>query len=305
MSLLTLLDIAVANGRDDVAGLIEESIQAHPEIEMGAVRTIKGTQYKTLVRTALPTVSFRNANEGTPAGKSTFENRLVETYILTPRFEADKAVADAYEDGPAAYIAMEASAQLEASMRLLGKQFYYGTGSDGDAKGHPGLLGSVDTELVVDAAGTAADTGSSVWAVKWGAQDVIWVYGQNGQLQLDDLRIQSIEDANGNRFDAYIQTLTAYPGMQVGSKNSIGRIKKITEEAGKTLTDDMMYDLLSKFPAGVRPDVFFMTRRSLKQLRQSRTATNATGAPAPVPTEVEGIPIAVTDSILNTEALTL
>lgn len=305
MSLLTLLDIAIHNGSDQVAGLIEESIQVHPELVLGAARTIKGTQYKTLVRTALPTVGFRNANEGTAAAKSTFENRLVETFIMEPRFESDKAVADGYEDGAEAYIAMEAAAQLEAAMRTLGKQFYYGIGTGGDAKGHPGLIGSIDSDLVVDAGGTTADTGSSVWAVKWGVKDVIWVYGQNGQLELNDLRIESIADADGNRFDAYVQTMSAYPGLQVGSKNAIGRIKKITEDSGKTLTDDMIYDLLSKFPAGIVPDVLFMTRRSLKQLRASRTATNATGAPAPIPTEVEGIPIAVTDSILNTEALTL
>jgi len=41
----------------------------------------------------------------------------------------------------------------------------------------------------------------------------------------------------------------------------------------------------------------------LKQLRDSRTATNVTGAPAPRPTEVEGIPIIVTDAIVNTEAV--
>jgi hypothetical protein len=48
-----------------------------------------------------------------------------------------------------------------------------------------------------------------------------------------------------------------------------------------------------------------MTKRSQEQLRASRTATNATGAPAPIPTDAFGIPIGVTDGILNTEALTL
>lgn len=303
MSLLTLLDIAIHNGSDQVAGLIEESIQVHPELVLGAARTIKGTQYKTLVRTALPTVGFRNANEGTAAAKSTFENRLVETFIMEPRFESDKAVADGYEDGAEAYIAMEAAAQLEAAMRTLGKQFYYGIGAGGDAKGHPGLVGSIDDALTVDAEGTTASTASSVWAVKWGVKDVIWVYGQNGQLELNELRIESIADAAGNRFDAYVQTMSAYPGLQVGSKNSIGRIYNLTEDSGKGLTDDLLYDLLSKFPAGIKPDVFLMTRRSLRQLRGSRTATNPTGAPAPIPTEVEGVPIAVTDSILDTEAI--
>jgi hypothetical protein len=46
-----------------------------------------------------------------------------------------------------------------------------------------------------------------------------------------------------------------------------------------------------------------MNRRSLRQLQQSRTATNSTGAPAPFPTEAFGVPIVVTDALLSTEAL--
>jgi hypothetical protein len=46
-----------------------------------------------------------------------------------------------------------------------------------------------------------------------------------------------------------------------------------------------------------------MNRRSLSQLRKSRTATNATGTPAPIPREVEGIPIIVTEALSSTEAI--
>lgn len=311
----TLLDIARMNGSDAVAGLIEESQQAHPELSgmvntvkipgVGFMRTIKGTQYKTLVRTALPTVAFRDANEGAAASGSAWANRLVETFILNPRFEADKAIADAHEDGAEAYLALEASGQLEAAFRLLGKQFYYGRGTGGDAKGHPGMLQAYDaTNMVVDAGGTTANTGSSAWLVKFGPKDVSWVLGQDGNLELDDPRIESLSDGT-NRYTAYVQELLAYVGAQVGSVNAVARIKKLTADSGKGMTDALMYSALELFPAGVAPDVCFMTRRSRAQLRTSRTATNATGTPAPLPQEVEGIPIAVTDSILNTEALTL
>lgn len=320
MALPTLLDIAIHNGVDAVVGLVDEASKAHPEISgrttingqeiqignVGAARTIRGMNYRTLVRTALPTAGFRHANEGVAASKGTYENRLVETFILNPRFESDKAVADRHEDGWQAYLAIEASGTLEAAMQVLGKQFYYGTGAGGDAKGHPGLLASLDTtNMVVDAGGTTAATGSSVWAVKWGPMAVQWVYGADGALDLSDVRIESLVDSGSNRFTAYVQELLAYPGVQVASKRAIGRIKKLTEDAGKGLTDALLATLLSKFETGVRPDVFFMSRRSHKQLQSSRTATTTTGAPAPFPVEAFGIPIAVTDSILDTEALTL
>jgi hypothetical protein len=302
----TLLDIAKLNGTDAVVGLIEEATRAHPELTLGAARTIRGLNYKTKVRTGLPTVAFRAANEGTAVSKSAFENRLVECFMLNPIFEADKAVADSYEDGAAAYMAIEGGGILEAAMHLLAKQMYYGAGTDGDAKGYPGFIQAYDaTNMVVDAGGTTATTGSSVWAVRWGPQHVQWVWGANGQLALSDVKEAILLDTNQNPYTGYWQDFLARPGVQVGSIYSIGRVKKLTEDASKGLTDALLATLLSKFPVGVVPDVFLMNRRSLFQLRSSRTATNPTGAPAPIPDESFNVPIAVTDAILNTEALTL
>ncbi len=306
MAMPTLLDIAKANAADAAIGLIDEAAKAHPEITMGAARTIPGTQYRTLVRTGLPTVAFRNANEGSAVDKAAYENRLVETFILNPQFEVDKAVADAYVDGWEAYLALEADGQMEAALQKLAAVFYYGRGTGWDAKGFPGLLAAYDsTNMVVDAGGTTGDTGSSLWAVKFGPKDVQWVYGQNGELSMPDVETVRLTDGSGNPYTGYRSELTAYPGLQVGSVYSISRIKKLTADSGKGLTDALIATLLSKFPVGRRPDVMLCTRRSLEQLRSSRTATNATGAPAPIPTEAFGVPIAPTEAILNTEALTL
>lgn len=123
---ITLLDIVKANGSDGVVGLVDETIRAHPEVMVGAARTIKGINYKTLIRKSLGSVAFRDFNSGSGVVKATYDNQLIETFLLNPRIEADKAVADAAEDGAEAYISMEATAVMEASMQLLGRQFYYG-----------------------------------------------------------------------------------------------------------------------------------------------------------------------------------
>lgn len=317
MPLPTLLDVAKRNAADSTVGLIDEASRQVPEItgmvysrgqmltvpNVGAARTIKGTQYKTLVRTSLPTAGFRAANTGVAASKSTYENRLVECFILNPRWECDVAVANSNEDGAEAYIAEEAEAITAAALMALGKQFYYGRNTGGDAAGHPGLIDAVDAELIVDATGSTANTGSSVWAVSFGPKKVQWVLGDEGSLDVSDVRIGDVVDVNGYRFSAYIQEMLAHVGVQVGTKYSVGRIKNVTAQAGKTLTDAMLGSLLSKFPVGFMPDCFFMSRRSLEQLRSSRTATNATGAEAPTPTEAHNVPIIPTDSILDTEAI--
>lgn len=301
MAMPTLLDIAKANGSDAAVGLIEEVLTYSPEVMLGPARTIRGLNYKTLVRTALPGVSFRDANEGTAATKSTVENRLVECFTFNPRWECDKAVADRHEDGAAAFIAQEASGIMQSSMIYMGSQFYYGTSND--AKGFPGLAAAVDSAMVLDATGSTASTGSSVWGVTWGPQSVQWVYGAGGMLSVSELTEQRILDASDNPYTAYCQELLAYPGLQVGNKYAISRIKNLTEDSGKGLTDILIAKLLEKYPVGYRPDVLFMNRRSLRQLQASRTATNVTGAPAPFPTESFGVPIQVTDSITSTEAI--
>ncbi len=303
MAVTTLLDIAKANGHDAIAGIIEEVQRAHPEVQMVPMRPIKGINYKTLVRTTLPTVAFRSANEGAAATKSTFEERLIEAFILNPRWECDVAVADAYEDGAAAWIALEAAAQLEASMILLGSTFYYGRGTGGDAKGNPGLVDSVHSTMVYDATGTTANTGSSCWGVRVGVQQTIWVAGNNGNLQMEDVAKIPVTDGSGNKYTAYMQEILCRIGLQVGSKYACGRIKNLTADSGKGLTDAKISELLALFPVGQKPEFLLCSRRSLKQLQQSRTATNVTGAPAPIPTESFGIPIHPTDSILDTEAI--
>lgn len=313
----TLADIALANGSDMVTGLIDETTKAHPEIALLPARTIQGLNYKTLVRTGLPSGStFRNANEGITVGKATYINRLVETYVFNPRWEADKAVADRYEDGAEAFIAMEAEAQVEYAMKTLASQFYYGAGTGGNSKGFPGLIDAYDaTNNVVDAGGTTATTGSSVWLVKFGSKDVQWVWGNNGSLAVDPVRTETLYDGSSLPFTGYIQELLAYPGLQVGSVRSLVRIKKLTADSGKGLTDSVIADALAKFEAGVVPDAMFMSRRSRTQLQKSRSvtifsgnggkATSAMENVAPLPTEAFGIPIYVTDAILDTESLTL
>lgn len=311
MALPTLLDIAKRNAADLTIELLDEAVKYAPEAKMVPSRTIKGTTYKTLIRTVNPTVAFRNANEGTAVSKGEYENRLVQTYILNPQWECDKAVADSSEDGANAYVADEAQAIINASLQTLGKVFYYGQHATfGDAKGCPGLLQSYDsTNMVVDAGGTTDDTCSSVWAVVFGPLFCQWVYGLDGRLELSDLQEVWLIDASSNPYDGLRQSLLAYPGLQVRSTYGVARIKKLTADSGKGLTDARIATMLALFPAGIQPNALFMTRRSQGQLQASRTATTPTGAPAPFPRFVEGvggenIPIVITESLSNLEKLT-
>ena len=310
MANLTLLDIAKMNNNDATVGLIEETIAASPEAVDGSARTIKTTTFKSLIRTGLPKGEFRNVNEGVTPKKSSYAQKLVQTFIMDTPIEVDKAAVDSSEDGAEAVLALEASGVVEGAFRSLSSQFYYGTAttfatadSTSPLKGFPGLQQVVDSTMVLDATGAAAATGASVWAIKWGPKNVQWVNGLDGQVQTGDPQLLRLTDSNGNPYDGWRIPFLQYIGVQLVNKNSVAQIKNLTAEAGKTLTDDLMFELLEKFPIGIEPDMFYMTRRSRRQLRESRTATNQTGTPAPLPTEVGGVPIRLTSGLLETETI--
>ena len=308
----TLLDIAKLNGSDMVVGLIEEVITAAPELQILPARTIKGTSYKTVLRTAYPSVGFRAANAAVTAGASAFQNKLVECFILSSLITADKAVAKAYEDGENAFKAMEAEGVARQALIEIGKQIFYGTNTTfgGDDNGHPGFLQSYDaTNMVVDAGGTTDSVASSAWLAALGPQDVQVIFGNNSALQLSDWSEQVISSV-----PSYVADLTAWVGLQVVNPNSVCRIKKLTTDSGKGLTDALIAEALSKFPVGKQPNAMFVNRRSAMQLHKSRTVTlfggPGNGKPsgsvelvAPMPTSAFGIPIIVTDSIISTETL--
>lgn len=315
MARMTLLDVAKSNGSDAIVGLVEENLSYAPEVGMFPVRSIVGTSFKTLVRSGLPTVDFIAASQGIAASKSTFDNKLFECGILGGRIEVWKSVLDSPENGPAADIkAAEASGVMEAALRKVGRQIFYGKTSLGSALGFVGLVSLVDSTMLYDATGTTANTGSSIYFVKFGAKDIQLVMGRNATMELSPFRVESLEDAEGNKGPGEVADLCSWIGLQAASKYSVARIKNVTADSGKGCTDALLAAGLQLFPSGVMPDAIFMSRRSRNQLQASRAtvAQLSTGkdqlrdgsdAYVPTPTNFEGIPIIGTDSILNTEPI--
>lgn len=316
MSRANILDIVKLNGGDKEVGLIEENLQYAPDVAAFFMRDpIKGIKYSTVTRTAFPSVGFRQANQGVSAGKSASKKSEVECFIFGGRVEVDKAVAMAHEDGQEAFEMYEADGVAKNALLKLGAQIWYGTGTNGDANGFPGLKSVIakSSTISVDAAGTTATTATSVYAVKFGIKDVCLVPGQGNVMKLGDFRDETIYDANSAPLPGRVADLVGWIGLQVGNVNCVGRILNVTADSGKTLSDALISQLLEKFPVGYTPDAFFMSRRSRGQLQRSRTVvindvagkragSNIENVPPP-PTEAFGIPIVVTDSILNTDAL--
>jgi hypothetical protein len=312
-SYLTLLDIAKTNGSDKTVGLVEENLNAAPELTVLPARGIDRINFKTLTRTAYPTTAFRAANEGVEPTKSTYVNKFFETYYYDGQMEMDAAIASADEQGEAHALSMEADGHARAFLLTAGKQVWYGNtvGGQGDTKGFPGAIDVVDSTLVIDAAGTTANTGSSVYFVVALPKFFEMIVGRNTVMNVGEWRKQTITRSS-KELTAWKNSMEGYIGAAFYSKYAVVRIKNLTADSGKGLTDSLLNQALALFPIGVQPTHIFMNRRSRSQLQAGRTVTlfgQGTTAPvnqgvtAPIPTEAYGIPIITTDSILNTEPI--
>lgn len=265
---------------------------------VGASRTIPGQTFQSLVRNKLPTVGFRDFNDGQDYSKGDFTERLFQCKLLNPKWGVDRALENRPEF--AERMAEEAAMQTEAALKTLGSQFYYGTlDGKGDAKGHPGLIDFVPAANEIDATGTTAKT--SVWAVKFGMGHVEWLYGNGlSDLRPTDVRYGDMTGGNGKTFTAAIHEAFLYPGLKVGSTFSVGRIKNLGTNTGKGLTIARMNSLWDTFTAnGVIPDAFFMTVRSQRQLTDDHITTEIKHPP--LVTNWNNVPILITNSIKQDE----
>lgn len=320
MPLHTLFDVNKLTGNDVAVGLIEENLTYAPAVSAFQSRVIPGTQYKIVKATTLPTTGFTQANQGIAITKSTLDQQLVECFIFRGAVEIDLAVSRASEGlGMPDLEMIEASRVTRSALLTIDNQIFNGTATGTGFSGlkafTPKTATAGTSSIVFDAGGTTAGTASSIYAVKFGLQDVHLVYGNNQVLQLGEFRDQQLTDSAGGKYGGRVAELTSHIGLQIGNVNCVGRILNVTADSGRTATDAMISQLFERFPVGFTPDALFMSRRSAGQLARSRSVTlfsqvgvtpNASKSTPNIVTRAndwEGIPIILSDNISNTDAL--
>jgi len=309
---LNALDIAKLNAGDEMSALIEKNKNAAPELALFPAFEIAGTSATTCIRTGYPAGAFKKLGGGVTPGGSSFDNVQFSLYNYDNPLQERDDIMKSHRKGRDFALALALSGAVKGAFELMGKAVYYGARSfGGGVDAFPGLIDLYDsTTKFVDAGGTTASTGSSVWFIKFGDQEdglVSMIFGNGRGLSARDWLLQQlvIDSATGTVADGWTNSLNAAVGVQLADVDAAVRIGKLTEDSGKGLTDTLGYKALEKFPVGMKPDVALMTRRSQRQLRDSRTGTGGGAPNIALPTDIAGIPIVLTDSILNTEALAL
>ena len=300
----TVADIASINGEDFSDGMFSDVLNDAPLIaSIPAVTSSKGNVHQYRKTTAAPVVGYVGDGVGRDLSKSTKIAVTADLEALDTSFSVPVHVANASnaED----VVQGELIEHLAASMFAFESQLLNGT-VEGDSAGHEGLadeVNAVASTQFVDAGGDEVAKQSSVYMVRFSALDGVAAV-VHPEITVGTTIIQDMLAANGKSMPHYYTPLQGYNGVQIGTNFStvrIGNINAVEDTNG--LTDILLSNALEKFPAGKQPNRIVMNRQQLGQLQRSRTTYSPTGLPAPRPTEYEGIPITITDALLNTEAV--
>ena len=316
-TLTTLAELVRFNSLDVNPAEISDILNGAPVLsQLHAMMSSNGTTHKYNVESTAPVIGFRAVNAGADYTASDSTPVSVNLKYIDATIREDIAACQAYRGGSEAWLDNRTRRQLRQALFTLEKQVFNGT-VGGDASGFNGLAddanyNQIADALVVNAGGTTANTGSSVWFIRStpdNASMALVGAGDEG-LSMDNINFligetfkSQIAGSNSKLMTALCRDIGGHLGIQIGSKYAVARIANLTADSGKGLTDSLLADALALFPSADQPTHIVMNRRSQTQLRKSRTTYSPIGTPAPRPSEYEGIPIVVTDAITNTEAL--
>ena len=185
----------------EVLVLHNEMLNDVPYMEMN-----EGTIHKEDIRSALPAVYYRKANQPIPASKSTTEERTFQASHFESKSQIDKVVAQRGGMDRIAYNRWnQAQGHLQAHSQELADLMIYGSPSTANRKTagffdiYSTLLASEETsKQVIDAGGAGADN-TSILKVHWGEQSVFGVYPKGTQAGLS-----RIDHSDGNKLNRLV-----------------------------------------------------------------------------------------------------
>lgn len=317
MATTSLYDLAVLRRADPYTGLIEDVTTLAPEFGVISAHPRSGTWYEIVKRTTLPAAQFRIVNAGVTPSKSGYKKEIKEMFFLDVILNMDEAVwtGDEAQLGP--LWQLEAAGAMRSAAILIGQQTYYGVSTD--AAGFTG----VRTQLAqtVAAGGTSNSTSAYLlWMDE--KQGCRYDVGNDGQFSISAPMRQQIPDpvTTGKVLFAYVGNLRSWIGLNIGSNYSAFGVTGVTTTLAQWLTDALAAQLLAKIPVARRSNLrWFLNRTSQSVLQRSRSTINigivastptasyqaagSDGRPAfsPLPDQLAGYPITLTDSILDTE----
>lgn len=347
----TALQIAQGRQIPLSQGLMMALIAESPLLAALDARSARSTKFMSLAVIALPTAGpFVHYNEGFTSSDGSLELREFDCALVGGQVKAERITAEKWDREHTAtgytWFDLQMMLKLKAQGIELEKQIIQGTAYD--SKGFPGLkellpyvagnlITTTETSAkyghkrsVINAGGSTANTGSSVYAIIEGEMGVQLVIGNDaGVSELFEMSEPVVSneapDSNAPTKKSLhdIQQFHGHLGLSMGGFNqspngvvptqfAARRIANLTGQTGYGLTDALMSKLARSFGSAGRPTRFIAGSRSGEQLAASRQATainvNLGAGPAitqtfntypPPPEDWNGIPITYADNAIG------
>jgi Phage capsid family len=326
-NVLTLADWAKRlDPNGNTADIVELLRQTNPILnDMQWMEGNMATGHVVTQRTGLPTVYWRMINQGIPPSKSATAQVTEGMGMLEAWSEVDKDLLK-LNGNANSFRLSEGQAFIEAMNNEMAQTLFYGNTGLAPEE-FTGLSPRYSTlvvattpaaENVIGAGGTGSDN-TSIWFVVWGPNTIFGVFpkGSAAGLQHEDFGEQTVEvsaGVGGNRMRAMQERWQWKAGIALRDWRYVVRIANIDVSdlgggSAAALTTKMIL-AFHRIPSyGMGRAVIYMNRTAAQYLDLQGRADIAAGfgltyetIDGKVRTSFRGIPIEVTDAILDTEA---
>jgi len=183
-NILTMLDVSKDTGNKKIGKVAEVLVQYNAMLrDIPYMQMNEGTIHKESIRSALPEVYYRKANQAIPTSKTTTEERSFSATHFESKSEIDAAVARRggeqninYNRWNQAQGHLQAHSNEHASLIIYGSPVQSNQKTAGLADIYSTLNTAEETsKQIIDAGGTGSDN-TSIYKIHWGERSIFGVY---------------------------------------------------------------------------------------------------------------------------------
>lgn len=323
-TVMSLADWAKKQGPDggimDTVEMLSQINDLTSDLPFREGNLATGHQYN--VRTGLPTVYWRIINQGVPNSKSRTAQATDACGMLEARSQVDQAMAEL--GGNISKLRLdesrpffEAMAQEMAGTMFYGNQALAPEEFTGLSPRYSAISGANNASHVISAGGAGSDN-ASIWLTGMGEMGLHGSFpkGSSAGLKHEDMGLQDAFDADNNRFRAWMDHWIWKAGIVLPDWRTCVRIcnidiSNLVAKSSAADLPELMIKATHRIPRSAKSLKYYwqMNRTCLEmleiQLRDDVTAggqltyEKVDGMPV---TSFRGIPIRISDQLLETEA---
>ena len=309
---LNLVELAKRTGNGNLLLIAEVLTEKNAMLKDAAwVQANQLTSHKITRRQALPSGTWRQLNAGVPSEVSHTVQVVEPIGMLESYSLVDKVLAN-LAPNPQQFRSDEDMAFVEGMSQSLTDALIYGaiTTNPDQFDGFATRYNDLALSNVYDGGGATDLT--SIYIVKWGERGdgchIVYPRASESMgINVNDLGEDTVQDGSGNEYQAFRTHFQVFSGLCVRDDRAFARIANVDSTVAWSTSniDNIMIEALNNF-WDLNATAIYVNRAIMTQMDiQAKDKDNVYYTPGEVwgqPTTMfRGIPVRLTDAILNTE----